>query len=307
MYRIQIALFMAVALHAQIAFVQSRSNDNPAAGQTTLQIPIVSTLAKTSMIAWCGEGLSTADNIGVTDSAGNMWTLVAYATHGANRDGLFYTNGAPVTAANCNYSVPETHPRGMVWEVTGYPIALDGAAVSPPSTGTPTTCISGILNLTAGRGMPDFMVLACDINNNEPAFTAGPGFTIPNGAPAPLLGTRLGMEYALSLTESSAMMTYPNAGAADSVFAAFYSTAPPPSVSVLCSGQTPTVDGQLAAWSLAGNCFDLPTGPAWLTFAKGACPAAFPGAGLITMCETVDGNIHLRDGDTMTDKVIQTH
>jgi hypothetical protein len=301
MYRIQIALFMAVALHAQIAFVQSKSADNPAAGQTTLQIPITSTLAKTSMVAWCGEGLSTADNIGVSDSAGNMWTLIAYANHGANRDGMFFSNGAPVTAVNCNYSVAETHPRGQVWEVTGYPIALDVSA--PAGSAVAATTCSGTLPTT---NHSDFLILACDINNNELSFQAGVNTTIP-----PTVGNspRLAMEYGTSIPGFvvTASMAYPNAGAADSVFAAFYSTATrPPNTSVLCSGQTPTVDGQLAAWSLAGNCFDLPAGPSWLTFTKGACPVSFPGAGLITMCETADGNVHLRDGDAHTDRVVQT-
>jgi hypothetical protein len=53
--------------------------------------------------------------------------------------------------------------------------------------------------------------------------------------------------------------------------------------------------------------YTLDTGPGTLTGTKGTCPTSFPppGTGQWMICETPDGRMHLRDGDTQTDKVVQ--
>jgi hypothetical protein len=257
MKRLLIVFLVAALASAQVPVVQAVANDNPAASQTSISVS-VKTQAGDPLIAWCGEGLSTSDNLLMTDSANNAWQLVGYASHGVNRDGLFFVPSASaITSATCKYATPETHPRIELWEITGAmgPLALDNFAVgSSASLSTASTsCASGPLS-TAHSG--DLFIFACDISNSEPSFQTPAGFTIP---PATGPDTRLGMAYSLaSVMPNVVSMSYPDAGAADSILAAFYTAAvtpPPPSSLVICPGQIPGANVS-PIYSAADGCFN---------------------------------------------------
>jgi hypothetical protein len=158
-----------------ISVVQARSAYNSGSGLTSIQTTISSTSGR-ALIAFIREGSNATDTMQVTDSAGNTWTNVGYASlSGTNRSSLWYCpNANAVTSVTCTFNTGGgiTRAAMIVYEAAGV-TSLDVAAAPKSESGEFGSYTSNTLTTTVADTL---LISATDNGYDIATFT-------PSGTP----------------------------------------------------------------------------------------------------------------------------